>query len=68
MQEAVLHDEDLLGADEVFLTSTSKEIVPVVRVDDQAIGRGRPGPLTRRLLEVYRQKARLVATSTSSRR
>jgi branched-chain amino acid aminotransferase len=66
MQDAVLHDEDLLGADEVFLTSTSKEIVPVVRVDDQAIGQGRPGPLTRRLHDVYRQTARLVAKSASS--
>jgi len=59
MQDTVLHDEDLLGADEVFLTSTSKEIVPVVAVDDQAIGSGRPGALTLRLLEVYRRKARL---------
>jgi branched-chain amino acid aminotransferase len=66
MQDAVLHDEDLLGADEVFLTSTSKEIVPVVRVDDLAIGQGRPGPLTRRLHDLYRQKARLVVKLASS--
>jgi branched-chain amino acid aminotransferase len=69
MQDAILHDEDLLGADEVFLTSTSKEMVPVVRVDDHAIGQGRPGPLTRRLHDAYRQKARLlVANSASPRR
>jgi branched-chain amino acid aminotransferase len=61
MIDAVLHDDDLFGADEVFLTSTSKEIVPIVRVDDRVIGAGAPGPITRRLLDSYRRKARAVA-------
>lgn len=61
MIDAVLHDDDLFGADEVFLTSTSKEIVPIVRVDDRVIGAGVPGPITRRLLDSYRRKARAVA-------
>lgn len=59
--DAVLRDDDLLGADEAFLTSTSKEIVPIVRVDDRVIGGGRPGPITLRLLDAYRRKARAVA-------
>ena len=59
--DAVLRDDDLLGADEAFLTSTSKEIVPIVRVDDRVIGDGRPGPVTRVLLDAYRRKARTVA-------
>jgi branched-chain amino acid aminotransferase len=63
MADAVLHDADLLGADEAFLTSTSKEIVPIVRVDAQAIGTGRPGPVTLRLLDAYRRKARGAAPS-----
>ena len=45
--DGALHDEDLFGADEAFLTSTSKEIVPIVRVDDRVIGSGAPGPVTR---------------------
>ena len=57
VREAVLHDADLLGADEAFLTSTTREIVPIVRVDDQTIGSGRPGPVTRALLEGFRRKA-----------
>jgi branched-chain amino acid aminotransferase len=61
MIDAALHDEDLFGADEVFLTSTSKEIVPIVRIDDRVIGRGQPGPVTQRLLEAYRLKARAAA-------
>jgi branched-chain amino acid aminotransferase len=59
--DAVLHDDDVFGADEVFLTSTTREIVPVVRVDDRVIADGRPGVLTRRLLEVYRRRVSLVA-------
>ena len=59
--DGALHDEDLFGADEAFLTSTSKEIVPIVRVDDRAIGAGQPGPVTLRLLEAYRRKARAAA-------
>jgi len=59
--DVVLRDDDLFSADEAFLTSTSKEIVPIVRVDDQVIGRGRPGPITLRLLDAYRLKARAVA-------
>ena len=35
MAESTLRDDDLLGADEAFLTSTTREIVPIVRVDDR---------------------------------
>src|SRR5690606_7546639 len=54
-EEAALRDADLLGADEAFLTSTTREIVPVVRVDAASVGGGNPGPLTRRLLAEYRR-------------
>lgn len=37
--------EDIYGADEVWLTSSTKEIRPVVQVNDKAVGRGEPGPL-----------------------
>lgn len=54
--EAVLRDADLLHADEAFLTSTTKEIVPIVRVDGRPIGEGVPGPVTRRLMEEFRRR------------
>ena len=57
VREAVLRDEDLFGADEAFLTSTTREVVPIVRVDDRLIGPGVPGPVTRALLDGYRRKA-----------
>ncbi len=42
---------ELMQADEVFITGTNKGVVPVIQVDDTVIGRGTPGPLTRRLTD-----------------
>lgn len=57
VQEAVLKDEDLYAADEAFLTSTTREALPIVRVDDRVIGAGVAGPTTWALLEAYRARA-----------
>ena len=57
VREQVLRDEDLYGADEAFLTSTTREAVPIVKVDDRTIGSGRPGPITRKLLDGFRRRA-----------
>lgn len=51
-------------ASEAFLTSSLRELVPLVLVDGQPIGDGRPGPLTLRLLEDYRRLARSPGGST----
>ncbi len=56
-EEAVLRDQDLFEADEAFFTSTTKEIVPIVQVDDRTIGDGQVGPITKRLLAQYRRAA-----------
>jgi D-alanine transaminase len=47
--------EELLGAEEVFLTGTTTEILPVVKVDGKSIGDGRPGRTTRRLYQQFLQ-------------
>src|SRR4026208_1883257 len=60
VREAVLLDADLFGADEAFLTSTTREVVPIVQVDDRQIGAGRPGPITQTLLEGYRRRAQVL--------
>ena len=57
VREQVLRDEDLFGADEAFLTSTTREAVPIVAVNDRPIGDGKPGPITRTLLEGFRRFA-----------
>jgi branched-chain amino acid aminotransferase len=53
-REISLRPADLATADEAFITGTTREVTPVVRVDDRLIGDGRPGPITRRLLEHFR--------------
>jgi branched-chain amino acid aminotransferase len=57
VHEVQLHPHDLYRAEEVFITSTVREIVPVVRVDDVVVATGKPGPYARRLLEAYRAQA-----------
>jgi branched-chain amino acid aminotransferase len=44
---------ELYLADEVFLTGTAAEVVPVREIDDHPIGSGEPGPITRELQRVY---------------
>jgi len=58
VQERVLRDDDLFEAEEAFLTSTTREIVPITTVDDRAIGSGKPGPITDALLAAFRKAAR----------
>jgi branched-chain amino acid aminotransferase len=48
-----LSGERILAADEVFMASTAGGLVPVVRIDETPIGAGTPGPVTRRLAELY---------------
>jgi branched-chain amino acid aminotransferase len=58
VREKVLRDDDLFSADEAFLTSTTREAVPIVNVDDRTIGNGKPGPVTKKLLKGFRDRAR----------
>ena len=44
---------ELFAADEVWMTSSTKEILPIVRIDGRDIGGGRPGPALQRMLELY---------------
>ena len=68
VREAVLRDADLFGADECFLTSTTREVVPIVQVEDRKIGSGVPGPVTRALLDGFRKKAISSAPAPSALR
>jgi branched-chain amino acid aminotransferase len=57
VEETALFPRDLYDADEVFITSTLREVVPVVAADGHRIGTGRPGPMTRRLHAAFRRRA-----------
>ncbi|HEV8255320.1 MAG TPA: aminotransferase class IV [Vicinamibacteria bacterium] len=60
-REETLRVADLVGADEVFLTSTIREALPVGTIDGKPVGDGRPGPLTLRILQAVREYARRVS-------
>ena len=53
-----LSKDDLYNVDEFFLTGTAAEVVPVTQIDGRKIGDGKPGALTRQLMEAF---SRLVA-------
>ena len=58
VREQVLRDNDLFNADEAFLTSTTREVVPIVAVNGKAIGVGKPGAITAKLLKTFREIVR----------
>ena len=45
--------DEVFGADEVMLSSATKEVLPVTRIDGQAVGKGVPGPIYAKLYEAY---------------
>jgi branched-chain amino acid aminotransferase len=57
VREQVLRDGDLFAADEAFLTSTTREVLPIVAVDERAIGNSMPGQVSRKLLKGFRDRA-----------
>jgi len=63
MDERALSPEELLAADEAFLTNSLMEVMPLVAVDGRPIGGGSPGPITRALQAAYRS---LTASELSS--
>jgi branched-chain amino acid aminotransferase len=54
VMERALDRTDVYFADEAFLTGTAAEIVPIVEIDDRAVGSGEPGPVTKLLIGEYR--------------
>lgn len=51
-EEKEITKTEVMNSDEMFFTSSTKEVVPITRVDDTSIGEGRPGPLTQRLMGI----------------
>lgn len=63
VDERPLLPTDLYAADEVFITSSIRELLPVVRVDGKAIGAGTPGPVARALHRAFRASVGLGSGS-----
>ncbi|MGC6423361.1 MAG: branched-chain-amino-acid transaminase [Lentimonas sp.] len=55
-REANMTRYDVWVAEELFLTGTAAEIVPIVEVDARPIGNGKPGPITAKFLESFRRR------------
>ena len=62
-REETLYPKDLETADEMFITSTTRELSPVVNVDGRPVGTGKPGAITKKLLERYQARARELSGS-----
>ncbi|MBN2190823.1 MAG: branched-chain-amino-acid transaminase [Candidatus Aureabacteria bacterium] len=54
VKQIVMSRHDIFNADECFLTGTAAEIVPVVECDKRIIGNGQPGPMTKKLIRLYK--------------
>ena len=61
VEERPFSVEEAKGAAEAFITSASSFVIPVIGIDGETIGNGRPGPVTNRLREVYIEAARAGA-------
>lgn len=58
--EEAIAENDLTKMDELFITGTTTEVVPIVKLNGNRVGDGAPGPTTRRAMELYRAAAGIV--------
>jgi branched-chain amino acid aminotransferase len=68
VREETLMPKDLETADEMFITSTTRELSPVVNVDGKAVGSGKPGPITKKLTALYQQRAQELTRALTAKR
>jgi D-alanine transaminase len=54
-READIPLDELLSADEIWLTSSTREISPVIRLDDRTVGEGSPGPVWKHMITLYQE-------------
>jgi branched-chain amino acid aminotransferase len=58
VSEALITRHELYNAEEIFLTGTAAELIPVVKIDGRVIGEGVPGPVTGQLLKLFHAQTR----------
>jgi len=58
VEERAFTIEEAQNADEAFITSASTFVMPVVEIDGAAVGTGAPGPISKRLREIYLDESR----------
>lgn len=60
LKEETFTEKELLAADECFKTSSVAEIMPIIEIDNQTIGDGTPGKVTKKLLNAYIESVNLA--------
>ena len=53
VEERYISRGELVMADEIFLTGTAAEITPIISIDSQKIGNGKPGAITKKMMQEY---------------
>jgi len=56
--EDVMTRYDIISADEAFLTGTAAEVIPMISLDQRAIGTGKPGEITRKIIALFREETK----------
>ena len=57
IEERLFTPDEAYEADEAFLTSASNFVMPIVEIDNKRMGGGQPGPITRKLREMFLEEA-----------
>ena len=53
IEKRLVYEEELKTADEIFITSSFKDIVPIVKIDNFSVGDGAVGPMTKDLMQRF---------------
>ena len=53
---------DVYAADEIFITGTAAEVAPCVKVDERVIGMGKPGPVTKHVIQGFHRLTETTGT------
>ena len=62
VREAIIQPDELAAADEVFITGTTREVLPVTTLDATPVRDGRPGPITKALSQKFREMANALTS------
>lgn len=62
LDETPVSEEELKQAEEIFISSTTAEIIPVVTLDGQSVGSGKPGPVTKQLQAAFQESIQQAAS------
>lgn len=66
LEEKPITKEELLSADEIWMTGSGKEVCPITKLDENPVGNGRVGPLCQKIMSLYNQYKSSLLQDTST--